>query len=85
MPYLGTRRRLTIRVPVDVYARATVAAARRGWTMTGFCAFAVAEQVKREGLAARPQSRRREERKAAGTVEVVELADGTSFEVVGDG
>ena len=48
MPSKGTRRRLTIRVPIDVYVESARQAAARGWTMTGYAAFAMAEQTKRD-------------------------------------
>jgi len=57
MPSMGVRRRLTIRVPIHVYVEATKRAAERGWTMTGYTAFALSEQVKRDRLYPRYRER----------------------------
>jgi hypothetical protein len=51
MPSKGTRRRLTVRVPIDTYLGAARAAAARGWSMTGYASYALGEQLKRDASA----------------------------------
>lgn len=47
-PYKGLRKRANVRLPVDVFTAAAVAARTRRWSMSEFIAYAVEEQLRRE-------------------------------------
>jgi predicted HicB family RNase H-like nuclease len=47
-PYLGLRKRATVRLSVPVFTAAAEECARRRWSMNTYVAYAVAEQLQRD-------------------------------------